>query len=94
MKETHYFVRTPEYRLSDYWTESEKTQYFSNLVDAKRFIKRQISYVKKNQKGIMLKVQLEDIEYLNYLENFKTKALKKLSLVEPIPFEVEVPEYI
>ena len=93
-KETHYFVRTPKYRLGPFWVEDEKTGYFSTIEDSKRFIKRQITYVKKSDKCIFTVHDRTNPEVINRQESLKNDAIRKLSLVEPIPFEIEVPEYI
>ena len=84
MKQTHYLIKIPGHKL-----EAGKTKYFSSLKNAQKFIDKEMQTINKWYKvGGLADSGDEESKALIA----KTHAL--FQQVKPIPFEVDVPEYI
>jgi hypothetical protein len=84
MKQTHYLVKIPKHKL-----DAGKTKHFSTLKNAQKFIDKEMKTINKWYcvGGI---VDNGDEESRLLIE----KTLQLFSQVKPVPFEVDVPEYI
>ena len=84
MRQTHYLVKIPSHKL-----DSGKTKHFSTLKSAQKFIAKEMQTIHKwYAKGGLADQGDEQSRLL--IE--KTHAL--FQQVAPVPFEVDVPEYI
>ena len=84
MKETHYFVKIPKHKL-----DSGKTKYFSTLKSAQKFIDKEMQTINKWYKvgGLADRGDEESKAVI-------AKTHDMFQQVKPVPFEVDVPEYI
>jgi hypothetical protein len=84
MKETHYLVKIPKHKL-----EAGKTKHFSSLKNAQKFIDKEIQTINKWYRVGGL---ADNGDEQSRVLIAKTHNL--FNQVKPIPFEVDVPEYV
>ncbi len=84
MKEIHYLVKIPKHKL-----EAGKTKHFTTFKNAQKFIDKEMQTINKWYRVGGL-ADRRDEESKAVIEH----THKLFSQVKPVPFEVDVPEYI
>lgn len=84
MKEIHYLVKIPKHKL-----DSGKTKHFSTFKNAQKFIDKEMQTINKwyREGGLADSGDQESKALIQ-----KTHQL--FSQVKPVPFEVDVPDYV